>query len=164
MIELRITINYSQIFLLLVPSEGWKSMYDSSIQDSLTISMEDKKALCTGITRVLAVLPPQQWLSSLSSLANPTIEFIDTLTKAADSVNNEGEDKKNMPSIIEKLGEEISVLAIAIRTFNGATSKNSSKETTIENPVLTVLHRVWPCLNLIAATYSLHDNISSLNM
>jgi hypothetical protein len=142
-------------------SEGWKSMYDISIGDSLKISMEDKKALCTGITRVLAVLPPDQWHSSLSSLANPTIECIEAITKVANQMNSKGADATNLPQIIERIAEEISVLAIAIRTFNSATLKRSTESNGVESPVLTVLHRVWPCLNLIASTYSLHNDISS---
>ncbi len=133
-------------------------MYDISFEDSLAIRIDDKKALCTGITRVIAVLPPEQWLSSIISLSNPTIQCIEVVTEAA---NGENADSPKMPQIIQRMGEEISVLAIAIRTFDNATIKGAIAKDVVDSPVLTVLNRIWPCLNNIALTYSLHENISS---
>jgi len=143
--------------------KGWKSMYNSSLDDGLKISMEDRKALCTGITRVLAVLPQDQWISSLSHLSTPTIECIEVVTKRADELKGKVDSVILIPRIIERMSEEISVLAIAIRTFNHATIKSSSDATGngSENPVRAVLHRVWPCINHIATTYCLYENISS---
>lgn len=133
-------------------------MYDSSIEDSVSISMDDKKALCTGIARVLAVLHPEQWSHSLLSLTSPTIEYIESLEKVVN--NNSGEVTEKLPQIIERIGEEICVLAIAIRSFNVATSRTTG-ENSIDSPAFSVLDRVWPCLNLIASTLCNHPIISA---
>ena len=136
-------------------------MYNSSIQGSIKISLDDKTALCTGITRVLAALPPEQWQNSLLSLTNPTIECIDALTKAVTSVGSEVAEDQQISQIIEKIGEEVGVLAIAMRTFNNAKSKSSSEQKQRESPVFAVLHGVWPYLKHIASTLCYHQNISS---
>ncbi len=134
-------------------------MYNQSVEDSLSISMDDKKSLCTGITRVLAVLPTQQWLNSLLSLTNPTIECIESTSKVAASINVKDVENENKILVLDRLGEEICILAIAIRTFNIATGKENKDDNSAENPILSVLQRVWPSLTLIASSLCYHHKI-----
>jgi len=138
-------------------------MYDQSIRDLIVISMEDKKALCTGISRVIVALPKEMWLNSLSSLTNPTIECIASLSNTAASISPDDSEHENNAQIIERLGEEISILAMTMRAFDMAASKVSNNEHDM-SPVFSVLQSCWPCLTRIASSSSVHHVISaSLN-
>ena len=139
-------------------------MYDQSIVDLIVISMEDKKALCTGISRVIVALPKEMWLNSLSSLTNPTIECIASLSNTAASISPDDLEHENNAQIIERLGEEISILAMTMRAFDMAASKVSKTNEHDMSPVFSVLQSCWPCLTRIASSSSVHHVISaSLN-
>ena len=139
-------------------------MYDQSIGDLIVISMEDKKALCTGISRVIVALPKEMWLNSLSSLTNPTIECIASLSNTAASISPDDLEHENNAQIIERLGEEISILAMTMRAFDMAASKVSKNNEHDMSPVFSVLQSCWPCLTRIASSSSVHHVISaSLN-
>jgi hypothetical protein len=124
-------------------------------------NIDDRKALCTGITSVLAVLPPDQWASSLTTLANPTIECIEILLKSINE-NRTTADKSKTEERVTRMGEEICVLASAIRTFHTVAKKqpNSSSEQA-KTPLLSLLHRVWPSIALIAKTLSTQEVVIS---
>lgn len=136
-------------------------MYDPSKADSIDIDIEDKKALCSGITRVLAVLSPDLRLNALLSLSNPTIECTESLMKVASRNSVENTPQIDEQQIVERLGGEISILAITIRTFHAATSKEQLEEKPPDDPVLTVLDRIWPSVTYIASSLCVHQNISS---
>jgi len=136
---------------------GWKSVYDVS-KGVRNIGIDDRKTLCSGISRVVAVLPSDQRSTSLSALVNPTFQCIETVTKITEGLvtGNGGHEKAN--ELISRMSEEIYVLATILRTFYHATSNNGAKDS-IE-PILTILRRVWPFLTHIAQKYGSNTNIS----
>lgn len=141
-------------------------MYESSMKDPFLVHMEDKKALCTGITRVLSVLPVNQWQNSLASLTNTTIECMESYMTILNNANGTTPEKDQITQIMEKIGEEMCVLAIAIRTFNLATSKTPCGKEFQENSSLSVFTRVWTSLHHIASTlchdYEISASLSEL--
>lgn len=131
-------------------------MYDSDINLS-SVDIEDKKALCTGVTRVIAVLSQEQWQISLLSLISKPIGLIESLTKSADEINSKGGDLNSVSKILEKIADEILIIAIIVRTFNSATEKNAYNAPA----ALTILEKVWPYVNLLASTQSDTDFLFS---
>ena len=122
-------------------------MYDSSNVNSGVIDIEDKKALCSGVTRVISVLSEEKWQESLLSLTNEPIALIDTLTKTADQFSTSDSDSNVISALLEKIANEILVLSIIIQTFNNATKKHVG-----DAPALSILQKVWPFVNLLAST------------
>lgn len=122
-------------------------MYDSSNVNSGVIDIEDKKALCSGVTRVISVLSEEKWQESLLSLTNEPIALIDTLTKTADQLSTSDSDSNVISALLEKIANEILVLSIIIQTFNNATKKHVG-----DAPALSILQKVWPFVNLLAST------------
>ena len=57
---------------------GWESLY-STPAAMRNIGIDDKKALCGVVSRVLAVLPTEQWSTSLSILANSSVQVCQML-------------------------------------------------------------------------------------
>lgn len=147
---------------LLALENGWKSVY-STPEAMRNIGIDDKKALCGGISKVLAVLPPEKWSTSLSILANPTIQCIKTITNIVDGqiLGNGGHE--NVTEVISTMSEEICVLATILRTFYYAILKKikaSDVNKDSEGPILTVLRNVWPLLTHIAQKYSSNEHVS----
>jgi len=141
---------------------GWKSVY-ATPEAMRNIGIDDKKALCGGISRVLAVLPSEQWSTSLSILASPTIQCIKTVTDIADGSILGDSDLEKITEIISRMSEEICVLATILRTFYNATLKKFKTGDAVKDsggPILTVLRSVWPCLTHIAQKYSSDENVS----
>lgn len=150
---------------LLALENGWKSVY-ATPEAMRNIGLDDKKALCGGISKVLAVLPPEKWSTSLSVLASPTMQCIKNVTNIADgsiSVGNNSDNTTKECEIISRMSEEICVLATILRTFYYATLKKIKAGDVAKdsgNPILPVLRSVWPCLTHIAQKYSSNENIS----
>jgi len=147
---------------LLALENGWKSVY-STPEAMRNIGIDDKKALCGGISRVLAVLPPEKWSTSLSILANPTIQCLKTVINIVDGqiLGNGGHE--NVTEVISRMSEEICVLATILRTFYYAILKKvKAGDVTKDSndPILTVLQNVWPFLTHIAQKYSSDEHIS----
>ena len=142
-------------------TDGWRSVYTSPCDDHSVVSIDDRKALCTGITRVLAVLSPDQWPSSLSTLASPTIECIETLLQSINETHGSPYNAK-LEQYISRMSEEICVLASALRSFHSFAKKQpNSSSAQVKNPLLALLHRVWPCVTHIAKTFSSHEIVIS---
>jgi len=147
---------------LLALENGWKSVY-ATPEAMRNIGIDDKKALCGGISKVLAVLPPEKWSTSLSVLASPTMQCIKTVTNIADGSILGTNDDTKVSEIISRMSEEICVLATILRTFYYATLKKIKAGDVAQdsgNPILPVLRSVWPCLTHIAQKYSSNENIS----
>ena len=129
-------------------------MYSNEGNDLNFASLDDRKSLCTGITRVLAVLPPDQWVSSLTTLTNPTIECIENLLKSI-SENQISADKSKLGERVTRISDEICVFASALRTFHASAKKQAKV------PLLSLLHRIWPLVTHIAKTLSTQELIIS---
>jgi len=141
---------------------GWKLVYTTP-EAMRNIGIDDKKALCGGISKVLAVLPSEQWPASLSVLASPTMQCIKTVTNIADGSILGNSDNQEATEIIGRMSEEICVLATILRTFYYATLKKIKAGDVAKdsgNPILAVLRSVWPCLTHIAQKYSSYENVS----
>ena len=158
---LTVTVSLTYFFFL---SDGWRAVYSSPETNDNITGIDDRKALCSGITRVLAVLPPDQWSSSLSTLATPTIECIEVLLKAINAMQG-SKDKARLEFYISRMGDEICVFATALRTFHNIAKKQRNvRPEQLKSPLLSLLHRVWPCVTHIARTFSTReDTISSLS-
>ena len=139
--------------------EGWHSIYSSACSGSINI--EDRKTLCAGITRVLVVLPPDQWSSSLSTLANPTIECIDMLLKSINSLQGP-HDTVEFEESLSRMSEEICVFATILRTFHSVAKKLPNTHIDqVKAPLLALLHRFWPYVTHASKSFSNHDIIIS---
>lgn len=136
-------------------------MYESSNINVNQSNIEEKKALCTGVTRVIAVLPREQWQTSLLSLANQPIALIDNLMKMADQMSSKGGEMISVTNILENIANEIVVLTIIIRTFNSATEKNASKAEDIDTSALSLLEKLWSYVELLASTQNTNDFLFS---
>ena len=117
-----------------------------------------------GITRVLAVLPSEKWVGSLSVLTNETVECLEKVTKLAE----EARIKNALNSltgqvIVTRMCEEITVLGSILRSFRNATfnPKKNTQQNKNESPILAVLERVWPCLTHIAERHSTSEEVTA---
>ena len=127
--------------------------------------MDDREALCSGICRVLASLPPDQWVRSLSALSRPTIDSLEIVVKKADDLHSErsfGINKQNLATILKRGSDEIRLLSTMTRTFNNAQSNSldtdeKSDSGLADHPSLSLLRGSWPCLIYLAQKYSSHD-------
>ena len=125
------------------------------------IGIDDKKALCGEISRVLSILPLEKWTTSLSILANPTIQCIKTATEIADGQILGNNDHEKITKIISRISEEICVLATILRTFYRASMKIVKAIDSInklEVPILTVLQDIWPLISHIAQKCSSNEH------
>ncbi len=126
----------------------------------MTARIDDRKALCTGITRVIAVLPADQWASSLSSQVTPTIQCIEMMVKGA-SLYPSNIEKPKFEQYISRMSEEIGVLAIALRTFNSFAKKNNNTTSDVKAPLLSLLNRIWPTITSISRNFSAYEVVVS---
>lgn len=74
---------------------AWESAYcdssttpsKSSLEEKTPVyRVEDRKAISSGICRVLASLPSEQWVASLIALSRPTIENLEIAIRKADDL------------------------------------------------------------------------------
>ena len=131
-------------------------MYDTSNINAGAIDIEDKKSLCSGVTRVISVLSEEKWQESLASLTNQPITLIDTLMKTADQLSTKDGNSNIISALLEKIANEILVLSIIIRTFNNATEKHVGDAT-----ALSILQTVWPFVNLLASAQNNNEFLFS---
>lgn len=157
---------------LVVLGGGWESSYNTTCED---ISIEDREVICSGICRVLAALPTDQWVSSLSALARPTIGCLETVSKTADGALSTDSMRKNTEqlfSIIQRGADEIRLLSTMIRTFNKAAARGFAQMASgckssaeghkgSEHPSLAILQRAWPCILHMAEKFGQHEVISA---
>lgn len=128
---------------------------DNDYLDSKRIQLEDRTALCSGIIQIFVALPPENWDSSISSLALPTIECMESvsqvLARDCNLIHNQ---------YILRIEDELCVLTCILRTFHYNTCKkvDGGRVTTI---LISLLHRIWPCIKHIAETLHHHRSIVS---
>ena len=147
------------IFFLLLG--GWDISYTLSSNEE-TITIEDRGSLCSGICRVLAALSTDQWGVTLSSLAKPTIESLETVVDTIEKKTYHMNDLM-YGKMIQRVGDEIFLLSVMIRTFNssagdaildGMKTIPNEDSSNFEHPSLLVLHRAWPCVSFVSEKYS----------
>lgn len=123
---------------------GWKASYASANSNEENIKVEDREALCSGLCRVLAALPSDQWTASLSALATPTVECLEAALQKAEELA--GKDAEQFP-LLERIADEIKLLSVMVRTFRNASAKSESADKDPNPALVSVLHRAWPCLS-----------------
>ena len=130
----------------------------------IKIEFEDREALCSGICGVLAALPCDRWTASLSSLAQPTIDCLEQVTKTIDA-HSSAAARSDKISALTRLADEIRLLSVIVRAFKNAAMK-SKRETLSDgkpvaadanDPLISILRRPWPCLSHIASKYSSYE-------
>jgi len=164
---------------LSVLGSGWERLYSNEGSNE-RINIEDREAICSGICRVLAALPPDQWATSLSALARPTIECLEIVTKKADDslaatkkATCSSDDFGTLMSVLTRMANEIRLLCTITRSFNLATMKqrdamaSGSKTSTDsvkdpENPLFGMFRRIWPCMSHIAQKFSSYEKITNV--
>lgn len=144
---------------------GWKSSYESADAEMDAIKIEDREALCSGLCRVLAALPADQWTSSLSALAGPTIECLEGATKKADEASKDHENKENGDDIISpmltRMADEIKLMSVMVRAFQNAAKKSDQTDADPNAPLVAILQKAWPCLTHVAQNHGSNEVISS---
>ena len=126
---------------------GWKASYASANCNEENIKVEDREALCSGLCRVLAALPSDQWTASLSALATPTVECLETSSKKAEELA--GKDAEQF-LVLERIADEIKLLSVIVRTFRNASAKRESADKDPNPSLVNMLHRAWPCLSRVS--------------
>eukprot|EP00563_Minutocellus_polymorphus_P006543 CAMPEP_0181034076 /NCGR_PEP_ID=MMETSP1070-20121207/7616_1 /TAXON_ID=265543 /ORGANISM="Minutocellus polymorphus, Strain NH13" /LENGTH=1222 /DNA_ID=CAMNT_0023111583 /DNA_START=327 /DNA_END=3995 /DNA_ORIENTATION=- len=136
---------------------GWKASYTSANSEEENIKVEDREALCSGLCRVLAALPSDQWVSSLTALATPTIQYLEAASKKAEElVGKEAEQF----TILDRMADEIKLLSVMVRTFRNAARKSESSDKDPNPALIAVLHRAWPCLSHVSEKLGSYAMIS----
>ena len=123
--------------------------------------------LCGGLCLFIISLPPQQWIASLDSLAQPILTCLNVVTKEADQViTDSGNSAQNgADPIINRLANEIRLLAALLTCFTEAdVTKNPSGDMSKpqlvlcqHNALVSLLHKSWPCLTHIAKKYCSYE-------
>ena len=152
--------------LPFIQTDLWKESYVDANSEANKIKINDRIALCSGICRVLVILPSKQCSPSLNALAQPTIESVEDITNYTEGCKKKTGENSNDYNlsihVLSRIAEEIMILSTMIRTFNNATSKNNDILTDSSvHPLFTVLKRLWPCLSYAAEKYSWNEFISS---
>jgi len=159
---------------------GWEASYTSANASDQTIAIEDREALCSGLCRVLASLPPDQWTSSLTSLSQPTVNCLELITKQADDAVASAPKSPALGQILTRIAHEIRLLVVMTRAFRDAAKKGgggpngasagmggkpaASSAGGSDDPndtLIAVLQRPWPCLSHVAQRYSSFEPIAS---
>ena len=158
------------LYFFFFSSVGWQAAYENANSMEGKIVINDRVTLCSGICRVLAVLPSDQWSSSLIVLAQPTLECLENMTKLADSIIYDPSIVKKKGSatqlslILTRVAEEIRILSTMTRTFNQtATMVNDNTEITgrEDHPIFPFFRQVWSCLTHIAQKLGSYECISN---
>ena len=145
------------LLIIISASGGWDFSYNLSIHES-SITIEDQGSLCSGICRVLAALPTDQWGGTLTSLAKPTIESLEAATAEIEKKPYNVNDHL-ICILSQRVGNELLLLSIMIRTFNtsagdqildGCRLSQNDDSSNFEHPSLLVLHRAWSCISFIS--------------
>ena len=72
------------------------------------------------------------------------------------------QDQNALDKRISRMSGEICVIATILRTFHGVAKKQRNINLDeVRTPLLSLLHRVWPCLTHIAKTFSTHEIVIS---
>ena len=137
---------------------GWMSAYASTSAEDGSIAIANRLALCSGLCRVVAALPPDQWTSSLSHLASPTIVCLEAATKQVDALSSNESLTTQKGQILVRMADEIKLLAVMTRTFNNLAAKSDEVDTCA--PLNAILRKAWPCLLHVAQHHSSYDIIS----
>ena len=138
-------------------------IYQSPFQEPLKIDVEDRKALCMGITRVLAVLPSEKWAHSLTVLTNESVQCLENVTKLAEeAIVKEALASTAGQVIVTRMCEEIVVLGSILRSFRNATInvEKNIKQNLDGSPILSVLERIWPCLTHISQKHGENEEVA----
>lgn len=136
---------------------GWSASYESANSGEENIKVEDREALCSGLCQVLAALPSDQWVSSLSALATPTIQCLEVASKKAEELV--GKDAEQFP-ILDRMADEIKLLSAMVRTFRSAARKSESSDNDPNPALIAILHRAWPCLSHVSEKLGSYAMIS----
>jgi len=136
---------------------GWTASYESANSGEENIKVEDRGALCSGLCRVLAALPSDQWVSSLTALATPTIQCLEAASKKAEELA--GKDAELFP-ILDRMADEIKLLSVMVRTFRSAAGKSESSGNDPNPALIAILHRAWPCLSHVSEKLGSYAMIS----
>ena len=136
---------------------GWIASYESANSGEENIKVEDREALCSGLCRVLAALPSDQWVASLSALATPTIQCLEAASKKAEELV--GKDAEQFP-LLDRMADEIKLLSVMVRTFRSAAKKSESSDNDPNPALIAILHRAWPCLSQVSEKLGSYAMIS----
>lgn len=144
---------------------GWQISYKNADSTTGKIEIADRETLCSGICRVLAVLPADQWSSSLTVLVQPTIDCLENTTKIADGII-QSPTKQNPPqlhNLLSRISEEIRILSTITRIFSRTTVNDDTAGGNGDiNPLFPIFQLVWPILTHVAQNFGAYDSISNV--
>jgi hypothetical protein len=149
---------------------GWEASYAACNRPG-AISIEDRKALCIAICNVLAALPDNQRVRSFHALALPALDCFEKMSSIANTAIATSKSQNEIDAILGRLADEAVIFTTMARTFTNACiandgsmesgcSTSSERRTTIPQPLLAIVRKVWPSLTHSAATYS-HNEVRS---
>jgi len=133
----------------------WEASY-AAIERGDIIHIDDRTTLCSGICNVFALLPDEQRVPALESLAAHALRRLE-----------------RTPSPVQGIGYEIQLLSSMARSFADAQAEASDgmesgcdtspdRRAPIPQPLLDILHRAWPSIAQIAANIS-GDEVGSVS-
>jgi hypothetical protein len=143
-------------------SGGWLYVYSTSGENGAAVDIEDRIALCTGITRIISVLPYDKWSYSLSNLAGSTIQCIERLLASIKDDTERLAEQENLDARVIIISEEFRIFACIVRTFHEALKSQSNFDLDQRNlPLLNLLQKVWPSVTHVAKTLCRNELVIS---
>lgn len=141
----------------------WDSAISASDRSDI-IHIDDRIALCGGISRVISSLPDDQRLQTFDAIVSQSLNHLDRWIQIGKSLSSQA----HLLPVLQKVGDEIHVVAVLFHNFlypSEDKSTLSEEVATTTNIIssnesgLALLRKVWPSLQF-AAEHWIENKVS----
>lgn len=132
----------------------WDSVIAASDRSDI-VHIDDRLALCGGISQVISSIPDDQRLQTFDAIASQSLNHLDRWTQIGKSLSSQ----THLLPVLQKLGDEIHILAVLFRKFlcSSVERRKGSEEAATPTKIinsdesgLVLLRKTWPSLQFAA--------------
>jgi hypothetical protein len=155
------------------PTAAWESSFVACNHRRKLLTIDDRKAICSGICHVLSSLPERQRGTSVMALALPSIGCLEAMVTYIGATTVDDVTKRK--AALDRIAAEIVIVSTIARSFSNALWSSSSPSSSsandnddhlgeryfppIADTALTILRRAWPSIQEVSTTH-LHNEVS----
>jgi hypothetical protein len=141
----------------------WDSVIAASDRSDI-VHIDDRLALCGGISRVISSLPADQRVQTFDAIVSQSLNHLDRWTQIGKSLSSQ----THLLPVLQKVGDEIHIFAVLFLNFSCSTDDISKRSEEIATPTKTIssdesglvlLRKTWPSLQF-AAEHWIDNDVS----